>query len=244
MAKRGSEGRNVRLRQSSIIFRSVYSQTGENIEGFALKVLPWGVHRVVELQRFHRDLSWWVVRSGQDTDANKRWLWGVSDHACKTSAPIPHVVHSSLRLIRRDPLPLFLLLLAPGPVLLLLALPLLLLPRRGRTVLLRRHELLPPGRLLLDLFLPLLLFPPFLRRPLHGLPAQEVFSAFDLQIDLALLLGRRERRVWFLALVRDLEGLLPFAQGSFLEVGQEAFPVLVSQLRVLHQFSLDLPLGY
>ena len=42
MAKRGSEGRSVRLRHYSIIFRSVYSQTGENIEGFALKVLPWG----------------------------------------------------------------------------------------------------------------------------------------------------------------------------------------------------------
>ena len=167
---------------------------------------------------------------------------GGTDHACKTSTLTPHVVHSSPRFVRRDPPSLLLLLLAPDPVR-PLALPLPLLSPRGRAVLLRRHELLPPGRLLLALSLPLLLFAPFLRRPLHGLPAQEVLSAFDLQIDLALLLGRRERRVWFFALVRDLEGLLSFAQGAFLEVGQEAFPVLVSQLRVLHQFSLDLPLG-
>lgn len=122
----------------------------------------------------------------------------------------------------------------------LLTLSLLLLFRQGRTNLLWRLEFLLPRHLLFRLFLPLLLLPPFLGRPFHGLLAQEIFSTFDLQVDFTLLLRGRKRCVWFFALVRYLQGLLSLAQGSLLKMGQEAFPVLIFELGVLHQFSLDL----
>jgi len=57
--------------------------------------------------------------------------------------------------------------------------------------------------------------------------AQEVFSALDLQVDLALLLRRRERCVCLLRLVGDFVGYAAFAEGALLEVGEETVPALV-----------------
>ena len=88
---------------------------------------------------------------------------------------------------------------------------LLLLFRRCRTILLWWHKLVLLSQLLLRLFLPL----PFLSflssSSLFRLLTQEILPALNLQINLTFLLRGRERRIWFLALVSDLEGLLSLA---------------------------------
>jgi hypothetical protein len=95
----------------------------------------------------------------------------------------------------RTTLLLFLLLflaLFPFPLLFLLLAILF-----GRNIL---GHALSPLRIHLVLHL---LFPVFPRLALLGVLAQKVFSALDLQVDLALLLWGRERRVNFLSLIRD-----------------------------------------
>jgi hypothetical protein len=72
-----------------------------------------------------------------------------------------------------------------------------------------------------------LVFPLFLYLPLFCVLAQEVLSALDLQIHLALLLGRRERRVCLLCLVGNLVGYAALAERALFEVGEEAIPALV-----------------
>lgn len=86
----------------------------------------------------------------------------------------------------------------------------------------------------LHLFLPVLP-----RLALLCLLAQKVFSALDLQVDLALLLRGREGRVDLLGLVGDIVRHPALALGALLEIGQEAVPAFVFQSRVLFELFLD-----
>ena len=105
----------------------------------------------------------------------------------------------------------------PLPFLLLLLFFLLLLALLS--VFLRGNEPLQPLLLLLLHLLPHLRVPLLLNRALLRVLAQEVLAALDLQIDLALLLRRREGRVHLLGLVGDVVRHAPLAQTPLLEVG-------------------------
>jgi hypothetical protein len=96
-----------------------------------------------------------------------------------------------------------------------------------------RHILLQPFLALLLLLLLHLGFTIFTRLALFCLPAEEILSALNLQINLALLLWRREWRVDFLRLVCDFVGHAALAESALFEVGEEAVPALVCEFRVL-----------
>lgn len=105
--------------------------------------------------------------------------------------------------------------------------------------LLRRNEGL--FSLALSFFLLLLLFlqPLVFLRPFFGLFRKEIFAAFNLEIDLALFLWRREGRVHLVGLFCDLEWCAPLTQCLFLELWKEPIPTFILQGWIFGQLSFD-----
>src|ERR1700742_964689 len=75
--------------------------------------------------------------------------------------------------------------------------------------------------------------------PFFSLLAQEILSTLNLQINSALLLWRRKRRVSLLALIGDFEWLSPLRSASLLEMWQKPIPALIHKFRVFGQLPLD-----
>ena len=66
---------------------------------------------------------------------------------------------------------------------------------------------------------------------------EKILPGLQLLVDLAQRLGRRERRVGRLLLL--LQRLFALGQIFVLKLGQESVPVLIAQLGILHQLTLD-----
>ncbi len=109
----------------------------------------------------------------------------------------------------------------------------------GPVALLGRHKLGLALLCLFDLAHLLLLEALGARGLLLGLLAEKVLAALNLAVDLALLGRGRERRVRLLGLVGDAVRRAALAERLAPEVGQEAIPALVLELRVLGELALD-----
>lgn len=110
---------------------------------------------------------------------------------------------------------------------------------RLRRPLFWRHKLLLPLPFLLLLLCLCLFCPLRLRHPLLCIFPEEVLSALDLHVHLALLGRRRERRVRLLGLVCDIVRYPSLGQRPLLEIRQVAAPVFVGEGGVFGELAFD-----
>lgn len=86
---------------------------------------------------------------------------------------------------------------------------------------------------LLFLFLPLFIF----FGTVFGVFGEEILSTFDLEINLALLLGWREWSVDLSGLIGDSVGDMSLAESLLLEVWKKSVPTFVFELWIFGKFS-------